>query len=49
MILCFGKGGIDFFHQGRRFFNSGPDDVHMPSIQINGPSKVKKVVVKVLI
>lgn len=26
-----------------------PDDVHMPSIQVNGPSKVKKVVVKVLI
>ncbi len=31
------------------FLILGPDDVHMPSIQINGPSKVKKVVVKVLI
>lgn len=31
------------------FLILGPDDVHMPSIQVNGPSKVKKVVVKVLI
>lgn len=31
------------------FLILGPDDIHMPSIQINGPSKVKKVVVKVLI
>jgi len=31
------------------FLILGPDDVHMPSIQINGPSKVKKVVIKVLI
>ena len=31
------------------FLILGPDDVHMPSIQVSGPSKVKKVVVKVLI
>ena len=31
------------------FLILGPDDVHMPSIQVNGPSKIKKVVVKVLI
>jgi len=31
------------------FLILGPDDAHMPSIQINGPAKVKKVVVKVLI
>ncbi len=31
------------------FLILGPDDIHMPSIQINGPSKVKKVVIKVLI
>jgi YhcH/YjgK/YiaL family protein len=31
------------------FLILGPDDVHMPSIRVNFPSKVKKVVVKVLI
>ncbi|MBX7044711.1 MAG: YhcH/YjgK/YiaL family protein [Ignavibacteria bacterium] len=31
------------------FLILGPDDVHMPSIQVNGVSKVKKVVIKVLI
>ena len=31
------------------FLILGPDDVHMPSIQANGASKVKKVVIKVLI
>ena len=31
------------------FLILGPDDVHMPSIQVNGASKVKKVVIKVLI
>jgi len=31
------------------FLILGPDDVHMPSIRIDGPSKVKKVVIKVLI
>lgn len=31
------------------FLIFGPDDVHMPSIQVNGPAKVKKVVIKVLI
>jgi len=31
------------------FLILGPDDVHMPSIQIDGAEKVKKVVIKVLI
>lgn len=31
------------------FLILGPDDIHMPSIQVNGVSKVKKIVVKVLI
>lgn len=31
------------------FLILGPDDIHMPSIRIDGPSKVKKVVIKVLI
>lgn len=43
------KGEGDFLTvKAGDFLILGPDDIHMPSIQINGPSKVKKVVIKVL-
>ncbi|MBP9096239.1 MAG: YhcH/YjgK/YiaL family protein [Ignavibacteria bacterium] len=47
-MLWEGEGDFLTAKQGD-FLILGPEDVHMPSIQINGPSKVKKVVVKVLI
>jgi YhcH/YjgK/YiaL family protein len=47
-ILWEGEGDFLTVKAGD-FLILGPDDVHMPSIQVNGPSKVKKVVIKVLI
>lgn len=47
-MLWEGKGDFLAVKAGD-FLILGPDDVHMPSIQVNGVSKVKKVVLKVLI
>lgn len=47
-MLWEGEGNFITANKGD-FLILGPDDIHMPSIQVDGHEKVKKVVIKVLI
>jgi YhcH/YjgK/YiaL family protein len=48
-VEFFSKGGFEFNLKEGYFAIFFPDDIHQPCIMIDGPSPVKKVVVKVAI